>query len=631
MIGEILNGRYRIQKLIGSGGMSEVYRAEQLITKRYVSIKILKEECRDNPEYLRRFEREARTVLHLSHENIVRAYDVGTHNGIPYIVMEYIEGKTLKQLLEEQGAFPQKTAVNYCAQVLSALSVAHEAGIIHRDVKPQNVLVTSDGVAKLTDFGIAREVQASTVTFAGSTVLGSAHYLSPEQAKGQPVTEESDLYSVGVMLYEMLTGNVPFDGDSSVSIALKQINEAPLPPMDLNPEIYPSINEVVLCAMQKNPSLRFSSASQMLRALKRASKNRDYHPTLQNLEKEQKEEDASRWNAFEDIFEGLSRQIHASWKIAIVIGVFFVAFIGTFFGIRSAFSGKPSRTIVPSLTGKPIAEAEARAEGYGFSVNVSEYEVDSDSDFGTVLSQSPTAGQKAKAGTEISVTVSAGPDIPSVPNLVGMTYDEAVSAITSAGFTLGNVSYQLSDIAIGYVCSQDPAAGADYASGEPVNVIISATTALSSTMPNLLLLPLEDAVDTLEELGDYKVLIEYDPSAEAGDYDAVILQQPPEGSILVTDMLIYLTTNGVPETGLAMDVAFTVDIPKSNTPVVVAITGDIDGYPVERILYKSVLEAGEKVPISLTATAPSAGIYELILYVDNIETMRKEISFESKE
>ena len=270
--GTIVGHRYRIIDLIGTGGMAHVYRAVNLSSRKIVAIKVLKDEYRNDAEFLRRFEREARAVLHLSHENIVRAFDVGETDGLPYIVLEFVDGKTLKEILDENGPMPARIAVALVVQVLDALGAAHAAGIIHRDVKPQNVIVMQSGKVKLMDFGIAREVDANTVTFAGSTVLGSVHYLSPEQAKGLPVSEGSDLYSAGIMLYEMLTGRVPFDGDSSVAIALKHISDIPVPPIELTNKVSPALNDVILRALNKDVNRRYGTASEMSAHLRRALK-----------------------------------------------------------------------------------------------------------------------------------------------------------------------------------------------------------------------------------------------------------------------------------------------------------------------------------------------------------------------
>lgn len=263
MIGTILDRKYRITELIGSGGMAQVYKAINMSNRKTVAVKMLKDEYKDDAEFLRRFSREANAILTLSHENIVRAYGAGTHNGMPYLVMEYVEGHTLKDLIAMHGALPVRTAIGITCQILDALSAAHAHGIIHRDVKPQNVIVTDKGRVKLADFGIAREAKATTQTFSGSKVLGSVHYISPEQAKGTIANEQSDLYSVGVCLYEMLTGTVPFESDSTVSVALMHLQEKPVPPVQLVPDLPLSLNDIVLKALEKEPENRYKTARSM--------------------------------------------------------------------------------------------------------------------------------------------------------------------------------------------------------------------------------------------------------------------------------------------------------------------------------------------------------------------------------
>ena len=263
MIGTILDRKCRSTELIGTGGMAQVYKAVNMSNRRTVAVKMLKEEYKNDAEFLRRFSREANAILTLSHENIVRAFDAGTHDGLPYLVMEYVEGRTLKDLIAANGSLPVRTAIGITCQILDALSAAHAHGIIHRDVKPQNVIVTDKGRVKLADFGIAREAKASTVTFSGQKVLGSVHYISPEQAKGTLATEQSDLYSVGVCLYEMLTGTVPFEADSTVTVALMHLQDKPVPPIEKRQDLPPSLNDIVLKALEKEPEARYQTARSM--------------------------------------------------------------------------------------------------------------------------------------------------------------------------------------------------------------------------------------------------------------------------------------------------------------------------------------------------------------------------------
>ncbi|MBQ7278218.1 MAG: serine/threonine protein kinase [Clostridia bacterium] len=272
MIPDIIDGKYEVLQEIGSGGMAHVYKAISIGSRKVVAVKMLKEEYLNDQEFLRRFEREARASLALSHDNIVRAFGVGTHDNIPYIVLEYVEGKTLKELIHSspRGHLSVQQSISICSQVLDALSYAHAHGIVHRDVKPQNVIVTARGRAKLADFGIAREMTTTTVTFSGKNVIGSVQYISPEQAQGLPATAESDIYSAGVSLYEMLTGSVPFNGDTTVATALMHISNQPKPPKELNPQIPPALNDIVLRAMEKDPAMRYASAKLMRGDLIRA-------------------------------------------------------------------------------------------------------------------------------------------------------------------------------------------------------------------------------------------------------------------------------------------------------------------------------------------------------------------------
>ena len=260
MIGTVLENRYEILELIGTGGMAEVYRAHDREEDRQVAVKMIKKEFCEDAQYMRRFERETRAMLTLECPNIVRAYAYGEYEGRSYIVMEYVEGLTLKEYLKSKGKLSPKAAVHITCRVLNALDAAHKGGYVHRDVKPQNVLISRDRTIKLTDFGIAKDTASITRTFDGNNVVGSVHYISPEQASGGAVGVESDLYSVGIMLYEMLVGNPPFDGDNSVQIALKHINETLVPPIEADPSISPALSDVIVKATAKDLSVRYSSA-----------------------------------------------------------------------------------------------------------------------------------------------------------------------------------------------------------------------------------------------------------------------------------------------------------------------------------------------------------------------------------
>ena len=273
--GKLLGGRYEIIEKIGNGGMATVYRATDKVLKRDVAVKILRDEFTTDEEFIKRFEVEAQSAARLTHPNIVSIYDVGVEDNFNYIVMELIRGKTLKEIiLEEKGPLPWKWSVNVAIQIASALETAHRNNIIHRDIKPHNIIITEDGIAKVTDFGIAKAVSNSTITAFGTTI-GSVHYFSPEHARGGFTDAKSDLYSLGVVLYEMVTGKVPFDADTPVSVALKHMQEKPQEPIEVNPNVPMAVNKIIMKALQKDTNLRYQTATDMLEDLRKALKNPD--------------------------------------------------------------------------------------------------------------------------------------------------------------------------------------------------------------------------------------------------------------------------------------------------------------------------------------------------------------------
>lgn len=623
MIGAYLEKKYKIIKLIGSGGMAHVFLAENIFTRRKVAVKVLKKEYSDNTEFLRRFELEARAVLKLDNENIVHAFDVGEYEGMPFIIMEYVNGHTLKEMLDEKGALNQSVAIDMFLQILSALTCAHNAGIIHRDVKPQNVIVDTNGKVKLTDFGIAREVKATTVTFAGSTVLGSAHYISPEQAQGMTVTLSSDIYSAGVMLYEMLTGSVPFTSDSTVSIALKHISDIPLSPIELNPDIFPSVNAVIMKALSKNPSDRFSSAKEMAQALKRAQKDPNRLLTA-NEPEESADETPVRSSPF------TPHKPHWSWRITAVVLVVVFAFIGTFFGIRSTFVNSndiEQLNPVPSLIGKTLTEATQKANSFGYTIRVEDYAISPDVPYGQILTQNPDAGKTTSFSGEIIVTVSSGAEMPTMPNLIGKTLEEAKNDLNNEGLSIGHITYQISDVAIGYICNQTPSAGTELSYGSEIDLVISSTSSASSDVPNVISQTPGDAIELIESLGFKTILVKFD---ESRTEEVVLDQIPLAGTLTATDSPIILTVGGSRSFDYSADIAFNLDIAAAESNVIIAIEDTIADKSVGRILFERTFEKGSKIPISFTAFSNGSGIGEMVLYVNGHEYRRQDVNFEEK-
>lgn len=625
-IGSIIDHHYRITELIGTGGMAHVYRAVSIATRRNVAVKVLKEEYRNDPDFLRRFERESRAILHFSHPNIVRAYGIGEYEGLPYIIMEYVEGRTLKDILLETGPLSEKRAVDITSQILLALAAAHKEGIVHRDVKPQNVIITPDGTAKLADFGIARDTGADTRTFSGDKVVGSVQYISPEQAMGKDVTAAADLYSAGVMLYELVTGTVPFTADSSVSVALMHISDPPEEPAVRNPALSPAINAAILKALQKTPEERFPSAGEMRRVLLLALQNpgeTDLSPLPEDAQDALAEEETAELNA-------QKQEVHRHWsvRIAALITICICAFTGMFFGMRAVLgSNAKNRPIAPNLLGKTVSEAQAKAESYGFSVIVGEYETNDTVPAGCVTGQTPAVGLSVRAGTDITVTVSLGPEVAVVPNLCGKTPDEARAVLTGLGLEVGNVSYRVTEISVGYICDQSPAVGTEMAPGGTVDICISSTSTVSAAMPQLIGGTLAEALSDLANAAHVTVFVSDDALSSSG-VGLVQAQVPDTGETVQagSSVELVIARNDV-QMPCFCDVAFNINIEHAATLLRVTLPETENGLDYERILYEATLEKGELVPVSFTAYADTDGPKEIVVYMDGAEYKRAEISF----
>lgn len=630
-IGSIIDHHYRITELIGTGGMAHVYRAVSIATRRNVAVKVLKEEYRDDPDFLRRFERESRAILHFSHPNIVRAYGIGEYEGLPYIIMEYVEGRTLKDILLETGTLSEKRAVDITSQILLALAAAHKEGFVHRDVKPQNVIITGDGTAKLADFGIARDTGADTRTFSGDKVVGSVHYISPEQAMGKDVTAAADLYSAGVMLYELVTGTVPFTADSSVSVALMHISDAPEEPSARNPALSPAINAAILKALQKTPEERFPSAGEMRRVLLLALQNPD-ETDLSPLPEgsDPVPEDGSETAPS----DGQKHELHRHWsvRIASLIVICICAFLGMFFGMRAVLgNSEKNRPITPNLLGKTVAEAEAKAESYGFSVIVGGYETNADMPAGSIMEQDPAVGLSVRAGTDITVTVSLGPEVATVPNLSGKTPEEAKTILAGIGLEVGSVSYRVTEISVGYICDQSPAIGTEMAPGGTVDICVSSTSTVSAAMPEVIGRTLAEALSDLSDTAHVAVYVA-DNALSSSGVGLVMSQLPVAGETVQTGSSVELTVaRNDTQMPCFCDVAFNINIEHPATLLRLTIPETVDGFDYERIVYEAELEKGELVPVSFTAYADTDGPKEVVLYVDGTECKRSEISFAERE
>ena len=610
---QLVSGRYRIKSLIGSGGMANVYKAYDEESQRIVALKVLKDEHRGDMEFVRRFEREAQAVLMLSHENIVRSYDVGEDDGVSYIVLEYVEGKTLKEIIKEEGPLSPKTAVKYACQVLDALSHAHERGIIHRDVKPQNVIITPRGKAKLTDFGIARDAAATTRTFAGTNVIGSVHYISPEQARGDNATAGSDIYSCAIMLYEMLTGSVPFSGDNSVAVALKHLQEEIIPPIQVNSKIPRALSDVVVKAAAKNINMRYFTARQMKADLQRSL--REPHGKFARIASPRQEHKKSTSIGIGNI----------ALMVVVVLGLF-----ATMFFIARAMRDDENVSngeyVVPTLVGKQVSEAETLAKLRGFALEVLEYRGSEEFEEGQIIFQMPIVGTKGNEGDVIQVVVSSGSDYETVPNLVGLSVQDAIAQMQDVDLNLGTIEYGKSSLPDGQIFRQEPVAETDTFAGDVVDIWVSGTPGGNSEMPSLVAKPmlLDEAIAALQEAKFARIWVHPETPVTLCTEDTVLRQSPSANVTVPSAVTVEIWVCRTDLGPYCSDIVFNIDVTDTEKPVIV--TAKI-AEGVEMVLYETTLPVGLQQPVSFTAYLRTGGEYECTVYVGGEEYRRTTARF----
>ena len=485
-VGKLFAGRYRILKSIGRGGMADVYLANDLILdNESVAIKVLRTNYQTDQVAVARFQREARAMTELSHPNIVAIRDIGEEDGQQFLVMEYVDGSDLKKFIQDHAPLSNQDVVRIMGEVLSAMTLAHQKGIIHRDLKPQNVLLTKDGRAKVTDFGIAKAVSNSTITAFGTTI-GSVHYFSPEHARGGYTDAKSDIYSLGVVMYEMVTGRVPFDADTPVSIALKHMQEKPVEPIKLNPSIPYAVNKIIMKAMQKEVSLRYSSATELLKDLSLALKNPEGEgigiseeniensytqviPTIREGEEmKKKETETKNKNVF---FEKHKKAIMISIIAFVII---FIPFAG-FFGTQAILSaGRAKDVKLPNLVGKTIEEAEQELKKAKLIIDTRE-EFSPDVEAGKIISQNPPFADNytVKENSTVEVVVSKGTEMTKMPKVIGMKFEEAENELKNSNLQIEKIDKISKTVEKEIVIEQEPAEGTELKSGEKVKVYVS--------------------------------------------------------------------------------------------------------------------------------------------------------------
>lgn len=544
MVGMILANRYEIIKEVGSGGMANVYLAKCRVLKRNVAIKVLKAEFANDKEFLSRFNKEAQAAAVINSPNIVNVYDVGHEGDIHYIVMEYVEGRTLKEYIDENGMLSWQQTVEYAMQICSALDKAHKLGIVHRDIKPQNIILTNDGVLKVTDFGIARASTAETVNV-GESTMGSVHYFSPEQARGGFTDEKSDIYSLGIVMYELVTGRLPFNGDTPIAIAIKHIQEQPVSPKEYNISIPMSVENVILKAMSKEQGRRYQKAEEMLIDLNACINKTEEHTITPDMEKTikfemVKDEDIKKAEEEKHTEESApvnrrpvnepknkkkadkkpqnsKKETIKAVVLAVVTAFAILAAIGVF--LFSALGGCSKNVEVPTLVGMLYEDAIEEYKDEDFVITVEQYVESKEYDAGYITWQSPGGGKTTKTLKEIKVKVAKDKDSFIMSDFEGKTIEELKKAleeeIKDLDITFNEVEEE-SEVEAGKISRTYPPAGSKIEKGTTITVYVSKG---DFEMPDLLGATLDNAKSTLEKYG--LVLGNVTPSDADGSYVVV--------------------------------------------------------------------------------------------------------------
>lgn len=618
MIGCVLAGRYRIDSLIGKGGMAIVYRAEDLRTHRIVAIKVLREEYSADEEFLRRFDREAEVYAKTSsHPNIVNMLDLGADGNVHYLVMEYVSGKTLKEIIKEHGKLRPELAVHLTLQILAALGHAHQQHVIHRDIKPQNMLLDENGRIKVGDFGIAKMTDSATMTIADGNVMGSVHYFSPEQAKGLPVSATSDLYSVGVMFYEMLTGHVPFDGDTPVSVAMKHLTELPKP-VSQEASVSPALEQVLNKALCKQADQRYQSAEAMARDLRRALRHPEGGFVNMRPAAEEMDETRRRHQMQRQIRQGLRRRkvltitLTCLLSLALLSGLGYTGFV--------IYDRAVRHVTMPDLMGLDEATAVRMLERSGVVSIVSRRY--SEDPVGTVLEQTPITGESLLRGDSAYITVSNGTNTLTVPELSGMTQEEAEYAIGQAGLTPGDVTTEISEALIGTVFWQEPPAGKVVGKDTVVDIRVSGGLVI---IPDLSGKRLEECETELQNLGLPRGAISTQPVDNAKQDGVVISQVPGKFERVLPDTEVDLTVGQMDRRKYSATVSITVTVPGNGAHVRVAL---VEPAGTERDQYAAMLTQPGENAFSISLRSEYAGRMAYRLYIDDQFVSETEVTLQ---
>jgi len=603
----ILSGRYVLNEIIGTGGMAVVYRAWDRVELREVAVKVLRSEYSSDEEFIRRFNNEARAAAQMSHPNIVGMYDVGQDGDSRYIVMEYVKGRTLKDVIRQSGRLKPQRAVQMTLRILAAVDHAHKSHIVHRDIKPQNILVDGEGTVKVADFGIARATNSSTQTYTDSNnVLGSVHYFSPEQASGQVADEKSDLYSVGVVLYEMVTGQVPFDGETAISVALKHVQEPPRSARLLEPSVSKGLDEVILKALDKESSRRYQTAADMAGDLKRAIKSpRGGFVTTQP-------ESASRAERRKKRQQTAKKFRKYAIAAAILVAVGLIAYYGWML-----YSNLFAKVRVPNLVMLDMETAVDNLNALGLKT-VPQQQHSDEIGRGIIMAQYPEAGTAVWPGSNVQLTVSEGKEKLMMPKLLELTRSEAVHLIEENDLTLGEVKLVISQSPPGTVVDQSPAVNDWVKPGDVVKLTISGE---SAPMPELIGYTLDEAKSLLVGAG---FAVGRVTEADSDEPEGTVIAQSIQAELpSLLSTTVDLTISRVTVQLYRAATSINIVVPQEGADVHCTIEESAG----ERTVYQQTLSAGEHT-IKLTLESKEPGAHTVRVYINQELAAEKDLIFE---
>ena len=539
---KILADRYRLTEQIGMGGMAIVYRAVDLRTGHNVAVKVLRPEFNEDSEFISRFQREAEAASKMTHHHIVNLLDVGMDGENRYLVMEYVQGKTLKEVIQERGKLSAPLACQIAIRILSALEHAHRNGIVHRDIKPQNILVHADGHIKVADFGIARIANSSTLT-KGDNVMGSVHYFSPEQARGEGANATSDIYSTGIVLYEMLTGRVPYDGDNPVAVAMQHLHATPVPIQNLSPDVPPAVVHVTMKAMEKNPAMRYQSARDMasdLRAALEIREDRQVYPEKELEVRQPKPQFRDEYRNLSDTGRNRNRQSAAKRRKTIILTALLalVLIVGLYFGVQAIFREVVTTARVPDLAGYQLADAQQMLKDVGLQ-SEPVYATSEEYAVNTVMMQSYPAETVVHKGDTVFLTVSSGPAAMDMPDLLKMSYQDALALMKTMGLTdITRERVVNGEYPVDAVVAQSPAPN------EKINKETEVTLTVSggeTIVPKLTGFTLKEAEELLKQKGlKLNPVLNYVDTRKAKEHAYVAIQSPDPDVHVMLDTPVTL-------------------------------------------------------------------------------------------